>query len=385
MLVATDHDHVANYAPALARLGLADRVRVVQGVEVTGSGPSAAALWTIGHHNAWPIPYQPHAHRHGAPPSQNRAVGALYAELRSAYGARVVQLNHPRPTPKDDRGGRPQPRVLRASGRGAGVRSAAADRRAGERAARAPHRRRRHARARLRRDRGDERRFVGRSISRRARTGMRCCARACGAPRTANSDSHAAVGARSRIRATTSAWAGRRRHRERFDAALRAGRSFGTTGPRVRALRVNGGSLGDLVARRARPRAGRVRGRRRGLGADRRGADPRERRGRARGRASATGALELELDARRIRDARGGRSARRRSRGVDPRAPGPLHRGDRARASSRPRSRIPCSSTWTATAGSTAGAREPNSITSPRTRASASRPSPCSPAPCRRR
>src|SRR5204862_1706952 len=73
----------------------------VQGVEVTGSGPSAVAPWTIGHHNAWPIPYQPHAHRHGAPPSQNRAVGALYAQLRSDYGARVVQLNHPRPTPRD--------------------------------------------------------------------------------------------------------------------------------------------------------------------------------------------------------------------------------------------------------------------------------------------
>src|SRR5262249_36258511 len=35
----------------------------------------------------------------------------------------------------------------------------------------------------------------------------------------------------------------------RFDEAIRAGRSFGTTGPRVRELRVNGGgSRGDLVA-----------------------------------------------------------------------------------------------------------------------------------------
>src|SRR5262249_43922742 len=62
VLVASDHDHIANYAPALARLCLADRVRVVQGVEVTGSAPSSAALWTIGHHNAWPIAYQPAAH-----------------------------------------------------------------------------------------------------------------------------------------------------------------------------------------------------------------------------------------------------------------------------------------------------------------------------------
>ena len=73
---------------------------------------------------------------------------------------------------------------------------------------------------------------------------------------TANSDSHAAAEL-SRIRATTCCvGAEGDDDPQRFDAALRAGRSFGTTGPRVRALRVNGGSLGDL--RRA-PSAARVR------------------------------------------------------------------------------------------------------------------------------
>ena len=64
---------------------------------------------------------------------------------------------------------------------------------------------------------------------------------------TANSDSHAP----SELIAYPRNYVGVGREGEdpqRFDAALLAGRSFGTTGPRVRALRVNGGSLGDLVA-----------------------------------------------------------------------------------------------------------------------------------------
>ncbi len=250
VLVATDHDHVANYAPALARLGIADRVRVVQGVEVTGSGPSAAALWTIGHHNAWPIPYLPYAHRHGAPPSQNRAVGALYAELRQSYGARVVQLNHPRPTPKDVAEGNVNLAFFAHLGDGRTfdpllpldapeneplVRRTGAD---GTRAL----------------DFDAIEVMNGNSWSQylatRAdwyallRQGERRAA-------TANSDSHTPseliAYPRNYVRVGAEA-DGAPDQQERFDAALRAGRSFGTTGPRVRELRVNGGSLGDLVA-----------------------------------------------------------------------------------------------------------------------------------------
>jgi len=246
VLVATDHDHVANYAPALARLGVAGRVRVVQGVEVTGSGPSAAALWTIGHHNAWPIPYQPHGHRHGAPPSQNRAVGAIYSELRREYGARVVQLNHPRPTPKDIAEGDLNLAFFAHLGEGRGydrtlpldapeneplVRRTAAD---GTRAIDFD------AIEVMNGDSWPQYLAVRADWYALLRQGVRCTA-------TANSDSHApsqlTAYPRNYVRVGEAG-----DDPQRFDAALLAGRSFGTTGPRVRELRVNGGSLGDLVA-----------------------------------------------------------------------------------------------------------------------------------------
>jgi hypothetical protein len=96
LIVTTDHDNLGWFEPALDALGVRDRIRVLQGVEVTGSAPSSAAPWTLGHHNAWPLRYAPLAHRRGAPPSQGLALPDLYALLRRDYGAEVVQLNHPR-------------------------------------------------------------------------------------------------------------------------------------------------------------------------------------------------------------------------------------------------------------------------------------------------
>ena len=96
VMVSTDHDHLGFFDSALDALELRGRVRVIVGTEVTSSTPSPEAPWTLGHHNAWPIPYQPTAHRKGAPPSQNRGLAELYGMLRRDFGARVVQLNHPR-------------------------------------------------------------------------------------------------------------------------------------------------------------------------------------------------------------------------------------------------------------------------------------------------
>lgn len=94
-IVATDHDHLGWYEPALAALGARGRLRVIQGVEVTSSAPSPMAPWTLGHHNAWPIAYRPLAPHRGAPASQLPSLAELYASLRGEYAARVVQMNHP--------------------------------------------------------------------------------------------------------------------------------------------------------------------------------------------------------------------------------------------------------------------------------------------------
>ena len=134
---------------------LRDRIRVIQGVEVTSSAPSPAAPWSIGHHNAWPIPYEPLAHRRGAPPNQNMTVADLYASLRHTYGARVVQLNHPREAnPETRRSGR----VLQSSrDGGGGLRPDPAHRFAAQRPAPRAVLRREHPRRGLRRHGGHER------------------------------------------------------------------------------------------------------------------------------------------------------------------------------------------------------------------------------------
>jgi hypothetical protein len=95
VIATTDHDALGWYEPALAALGARERLRVIQGVEVTSSAPSASAPWTLGHHNAWPVPYRRLLPHRGAPASQMPSVADLYASLRRDYGARVVQLNHP--------------------------------------------------------------------------------------------------------------------------------------------------------------------------------------------------------------------------------------------------------------------------------------------------
>jgi len=246
VIVATDHDHVADYRPAVARLDLAGRIRVVPGVEVTGSAPSDAAPWTIGHHNAWPIPYRADAHRHGAPPSQNRAVGALYEELRGAFGARVVQLNHPRPTPDQLAAGDTNDAFFAHLGEGRAFdptlpidapENGALVRATGSEGTRALdfdalEVMNGDSYARYRAVRADWYALLRQGVRRTA---------------TANSDTHApdklAAYPRNYV------YVGERGDDpERFDAALRAGRSFGTTGPRVRRFTANGAASGDLAA-----------------------------------------------------------------------------------------------------------------------------------------
>ncbi len=96
VFAATDHDHVSNYARELAALGAKGRIHVLPGAEITSSAPGPVAPWSIGHTNAWPLRRDALAHRQGAPPSQNLRLADLYALLRRDFGVEVVQMNHPR-------------------------------------------------------------------------------------------------------------------------------------------------------------------------------------------------------------------------------------------------------------------------------------------------
>jgi hypothetical protein len=96
VLVATDHENVTDYAPWIARLGLAGRIASLVGVEVTGNVATAEAPYTIGHSNVFPLPLRPDAYRGGAPDNEGRRLRDVIAALRGLPGERIVQLNHAR-------------------------------------------------------------------------------------------------------------------------------------------------------------------------------------------------------------------------------------------------------------------------------------------------
>jgi hypothetical protein len=246
VIVSSDHDHLGEFGPALAALGLEGRIHVLQGVEATSSAPSEQAPWTLGHSNAWPIPFQPTAHRQGAPPTQDRTLAELYAELRSEYGAQVVQLNHP----MGKRRGEPDDQAylthLGSAGRAADPEVPLEQSPNDELMLRAPDG---HTRAidfdAIELMNGDSReqylqvRELWHSF---LRQGLRRTA-------TANSDTHGPdeIAAYPRnyvyLGAEGAAW-----EEAGFDAAIRAGRVFGSNGPLIAAFTANGGRMGDDVA-----------------------------------------------------------------------------------------------------------------------------------------
>ncbi|MFT3921385.1 MAG: CehA/McbA family metallohydrolase [Myxococcales bacterium] len=89
--VATDHNHVTDYAPSVASLAL-DEIAVESGVEVTTEQP------TFGHFNAYPVALDPTRQGNGAPAYSGVDPGALFRSLHALDPDLVVQVNHPRST-----------------------------------------------------------------------------------------------------------------------------------------------------------------------------------------------------------------------------------------------------------------------------------------------
>jgi hypothetical protein len=101
VIAATDHDVVTSYEAALGALGIADRVRVIPGVETTGQilflePPGAEIPKVIGHFNFWPLAHDLARARNGAPDDERLEPGALFDRIQQLYtGKGVAQLNHP--------------------------------------------------------------------------------------------------------------------------------------------------------------------------------------------------------------------------------------------------------------------------------------------------
>jgi hypothetical protein len=81
--VATDHNHVTDYGPAIEREGLTGRLAATSGVEITTK--------TWGHFNAFPYPV-------GAPPPAAEAADPdeIFPAVRRVSPGAIIQVNHPR-------------------------------------------------------------------------------------------------------------------------------------------------------------------------------------------------------------------------------------------------------------------------------------------------
>ena len=101
VVVTTEHDRVVDARPVIARLGLGDRIVGVVGAEVTGTFHGGETPFTIGHLNAFPLRRDGTAYRGGAPRSEGVRVRGVVGELRRAGGEPFVQVNHPRESEPD--------------------------------------------------------------------------------------------------------------------------------------------------------------------------------------------------------------------------------------------------------------------------------------------
>ena len=96
LFASTEHDYVADLQPLVEDLGLAERVRVLPGTEVTP--------FAYGHFNGYPLDRDPASPSGGAIDWARGAEGfaltprEVFDALRAA-GAQLIQVNHPRSAP----------------------------------------------------------------------------------------------------------------------------------------------------------------------------------------------------------------------------------------------------------------------------------------------
>jgi hypothetical protein len=104
VVATTEHDRVIDARPLIAQLGLADRIASLVGAEVTGTFHGGETPFTIGHLNAFPLRHAPTSYRGGAPHSEGVRVRGVIAELRTSADEPFVQINHPRESEPDEVG-----------------------------------------------------------------------------------------------------------------------------------------------------------------------------------------------------------------------------------------------------------------------------------------
>ena len=88
MLVSTDHNYIADYAPLIEELGAQDVLASMPGDEIT------TGLW--GHFGAMPLAPDAGEAGQGAPQVRHRNIAQIFGGLRKTDPAAFIQVNHPR-------------------------------------------------------------------------------------------------------------------------------------------------------------------------------------------------------------------------------------------------------------------------------------------------
>jgi hypothetical protein len=96
IMVSTDHDRAFDYEPTIERMGLEHRITSIVGSELTSTAESATSPFTIGHSNVFPLVPDAMAFREGIPDAEDRRLRDVVAEVRARPEQPMLQLNHPR-------------------------------------------------------------------------------------------------------------------------------------------------------------------------------------------------------------------------------------------------------------------------------------------------
>ena len=88
LIVATDHNVIADYAPVIAELGVADLLASATGDEIT------TKQW--GHFGAFPLPSDEAELGHGAIETGKHTAAQIFADVRAKAPGALIDVHHPR-------------------------------------------------------------------------------------------------------------------------------------------------------------------------------------------------------------------------------------------------------------------------------------------------
>src|SRR5882757_8590356 len=88
LIVATDHNVIADYAPVIAELGVSDLLASATGDEIT------TKQW--GHFGAFPLPADEGELGHGAIETGKRTAAQIFADVRAKAPGALINVHHPR-------------------------------------------------------------------------------------------------------------------------------------------------------------------------------------------------------------------------------------------------------------------------------------------------